>query len=922
MADSSSDEEVVVKKRTDRPKEDEEEEEEGEVEEGPPALKAAASDDDSDSDDDDSDEEEGGGGRGGGGGGQGNQEEEEDDEDSVDSDDSEADSRLRKGGRKRKAAAARGAAKKSRRRDARSRFLDQEAAVGGDEEDDEEEDVDSGDELTEREAEKLRQENLYKPRTRTNFEDMLVRDSDHQIEERFRAMARVSAHRTQDFYEEAGARQKGVTKQSLLPTPGVDTCMWRVKVKKNQEVPMVMSIIDMAKKMTAKKQRVGITAAIFAGTKGHVLIEARNEADASAAVRANSRFILSQRLEVVEYRYMATSLAVSESVAPKPLKHGQWVRFKRGLYKGDLARVIAILEGGSKVVIELVPRINYDDMARNPRAGNIYVVSAATRPSQKFFSASEAREHEVALHRGKHPGLNMPCDVACNLHYMNGYLVKEVKPESLQSENINATVEEVTKFGLGALTEDDGRGHEERLEEAQRAAEDTQEQQRKLLRVFEQGDAVKVVAGELRGVVCKVLGSDPTTGTVSVRPVQLSLGLPPKIELQAAQLANHVEVGQHVKVLDGLFAGETGMVQALLEDESGALSEPVVSILTDGENKEIRVRLGQVKESAEIAPGLSSLQGYALHDMVCYGYQRFGVIVWLGRESVKVLDSSGVVQNVPLGELQGNRNRRSQQMMAYDSMNNRVQTEDQVMVTDRGEHFQKRGAVKHIMGPTLWVFTKQEPRNSGIFVTRTRSVTLQNLVRRSAPVTFNALNTGAPQFQPQGAFGAPGGGRGGGGRGGGGGGRFGPRSNMDPLVGKTVRIKGKSEFKGQTGKVRSIKDNVVFVDLESGTRPKTVRVPRDSVTEDTAPAAAMGARGAGADYGVGMTPAWGLGRTPMHGGMTPMYGGATPALGGQTPALGGQTPMYGGQTPALYGAGGQTSSYAGGQTPRHQYQDG
>ncbi|EKU23098.1 transcription initiation protein spt5, partial [Nannochloropsis gaditana CCMP526] len=510
--------------------------------------------------------------------------------------------------------------------------------------------------------------------------------------------------------------------------------MWRVKVKKNQEMPMVMSIMDMARRMTAKKQRVGITAAIFAGTKGHVLIEARNEADASAAIRANSRFILSQRLEVVEYRYMATSLAVSEKVAPRPLRDGQWVRFKRGLYKGDLARVMAILEGGSKVVIEMVPRINYEDMARNPRAGNIYVVSAASRPGPKFFSASEAREHEVVLHRGKIPGLNMPCDVACNLHYMNGYLVKEVKPESLQAENINASVEEVTKFGLGALAEDDGRGHEERLQAAQREAEETQEQQRKNLRVFEQGDAVKVVAGELRNLVCRVLGSDPTTGTVSVRPVNPNLGLPVKIELQASQLANHVEVGQHVKVLDGLFAGETGMVQALLShDEHGApVPEPIVSVLTDGENKELRVRLGQVKESADVATGMSSLSGYSLHDMVCYGYQRFGVIVWLGRESVKVLDSSGVVQSVPLGELQGNRNRRSHQAAAYDSMNNRMQVEDQVLVTDRGEHFQKRGAIKHILGSSLWIFTKQETRNSGLFVVRTRAVTLQNLIRKNA----------------------------------------------------------------------------------------------------------------------------------------------------------------------------------------------
>jgi len=146
-----------------------------------------------------------------------------------------------------------------------------------------------------------------------------------------------------------------------------------------------------------------------------------------------------------------------------------------------------------------------------------------------------------------------------------------------------------------------------------------------------------------------------------------------------------------------------------------------------------------------------------------------------------------------------------------------------------------------------------------------------------------------------------------------------------------VRIKGKSEFKGQTGKVRSVKENVVLVDIESGTKPKTIRVGRESVAEDvpTKGTGGAGAGRAGSDaysMGTGMTPAWTYGRTPMHGGMTPMYGAATPMHGPNTPALhsgGGQTPAYAGAaTPALYGGGGQTPRHEGAYTPRHQYHDG
>jgi transcription elongation factor len=265
-------------------------------------------------------------------------------------------------------------------------------------------------------------------------------------------------------------------------------------------------------------------------------------------------------------------------------------------------------------------------------------------------------------------------------------------------------------------------------------------------------------------------------------------------------------------------------------------------------------------------------------------------------------------------------------------MNNRVQVDDQVTVTDRGEHFQKRGTIKHILGGTLWVHTKQEPRNAGVFVARARAVALQNLLRRTA-VQFNQLNTagvpGMGGMGPPGPMGGRGFGGAGGGRGGfgGGGGRgFGARANMDPLVGKFVRIRGKSEFKGQAGMVRSVKENVVFVDLETGTRPKTVKVDRSAVFEESRDARAGAGGGGGGHSGAGgvgaATPAWAGGRTPMYGAQTPMHGAATPMHGAATPMhQGGQTPsLYqGGQTPSLYNAGGQTPSY-GAYTPRHQYE--
>ena len=44
----------------------------------------------------------------------------------------------------------------------------------------------------------------------------------------------------------------------------------------------------------------------------------------------------------------------------QPVKVGQWVRVKRaGVHKGDLAKVLRLLEGSTKALLQMVPRPDY-----------------------------------------------------------------------------------------------------------------------------------------------------------------------------------------------------------------------------------------------------------------------------------------------------------------------------------------------------------------------------------------------------------------------------------------------------------------------------------------------------------------------------------------------------------------------------------
>lgn len=78
-----------------------------------------------------------------------------------------------------------------------------------------------------------------------------------------------------------------------------------------------------------------------------VYIEAYSESDVSACV-AKLQQLLSRKPELISYGIMPEVMDVGEKL-PKPITDGQWVRLKRGLYKGDLARVVGVVESGDKV---------------------------------------------------------------------------------------------------------------------------------------------------------------------------------------------------------------------------------------------------------------------------------------------------------------------------------------------------------------------------------------------------------------------------------------------------------------------------------------------------------------------------------------------------------------------------------------------
>ena len=119
------------------------------------------------------------------------------------------------------------------------------------------------------------------------------------------------------------------------------------------------------------------------------------------------------------------------------------------------------------------------------------------------------------------------------------------------------------------------------------------------------------------------------------------------ILMEPQRLVKSIHVGSHVKVRDGKFSGETGVVL-----ERGELDGDYVAvILTDCGGREITERLAHVHESNEISRGLDMLEGFELHDMILLTLGAVGVVTHVAKGTLQVLMSNGDVQMVRPSEV-------------------------------------------------------------------------------------------------------------------------------------------------------------------------------------------------------------------------------------------------------------------------------
>ncbi|CAK7207133.1 transcription elongation factor spt5 [Sporothrix eucalyptigena] len=709
-----------------------------------------------------------------------------------------------------------------------------------------------------------------------------------------------------------------VPRRLLLPSVE-DPSIWAVRCKEGKEREVVFSIMKRIEERFGTKDELGITAAFERGgpqsvMKGYIYVEALRQTDIMTALDGMLNVYPRNNLILVEIKDMPDLFRVTKTPTLEP---GAWVRLRRPLkYSGDLAQVLDVTENGLEARVRFIPRLDYgvreESMAsslaaKNGKAPRRPPGVPGPRPPQRLFSEVEARKRgpkNIMAH-------TQPNTYTYNSDYFeNGFLVKDIKLQQLIVKDVNPTLEEVTKFALGA---EDGTENLD-LKALAASLKDSNANV-----TYVPGDIVEVYEGEQKGVIGRATNIVGDIVTIAVTDGELR---GTTIEAPTKGLRKRFRTGDHVKVIGGRFRDDVGMVVKIDEDR--------VTLLTDQSNTEITVFSKDLREASDTG-GQGSLGQYSLLDLVQLDLSTVGCIIKIDRESLVALDQNGDKRTIMPSQI-SNLLPKNKMAVAADRNGSEIRLDD--VVKEYGG-MQRQGKIIHIHRSYVFMHSNSTTEDAGVFVARASNVSTvaakggrvnattggPDLSTMNPALKRNGNAPGGNQQAPQRVFG------------------------RDKALGQTVTIR-RGGYKGLLGIVKDTTDTHARVELH--TKNKIVTVPKadliykDKLTGRVIDITTRGGRGGhsggfGRGGGNGMpAPAWeGGGRTPQVGGMgdrTPAWGMAkasshTPAwnrndaAGARTPAWaadGSRTvnPYDGSRT--AYGSGSRTPAWnSGAKTPAY-----
>ncbi|KAI4867687.1 transcription initiation protein [Hypoxylon rubiginosum] len=775
--------------------------------------------------------------------------------------------------------------RQKRRRDRRNAFFDIEAEV--DDEDEGEDDEEAAEE----------NEGFIEPEEPGDFnEQSRLDDRRHRELDRQRdAITQEDLERAAEGYvrkygNRRAARGMGdptVVPQRLLLPSVDDPSIWGVRCKEGKEREIVQAIMKRVIERRRTRDQLAITGAFERGgpnsvMKGLIYIEAPRQSDVLAALQDMMNVYPRSKLILVDIKERPDLMRVQKTPTLEP---GAWVRLRKpAKHAGDLAQVLDITENGLDARVRFIPRLDYgvrDESFNANAVGKRKRPMPGPRPPQRLFNPDEAkRSHRTPTQSTTSGVWNYNGD-----EFERGFQVKDIKIQHLAVEDVNPTLEEVTKFASGG---EDGVENID-LKSLAASLKDSNANV-----AYLPGDVVEVYEGEQRGVVGKATNVQADIVTIEVTEGDL---VGQTIEVPTKGLRKRFHTGDHVKVIGGSrYRDEVGMVVNISEDR--------VTLLTDQTNTEITVFSKDLREASDIG-GQGSLGQFSLLDLVQLDPMTVGCIVKVDRETLVVLDQNGDARQVMPSQIA---NKLPKRKLAVAADRNGAEIRPDDVVKEYGG-MSRQGKIVHIHRTYVFCHTNTTNENAGIFVSKVSNVTTISAkggrLNANAGPDLSVMNP-ARKLNPGGTGNmAP------------------PKASFgrDKLIGQTVTIR-KGGHKGALGRVKDTTDTHARIELHSKGKvisiAKSDLTVRDSVTGreiknyDNRRPNQGGFPGrpsqGNSDWNGSRTPAGSASsRTPSW--KTPSAG----ANGGRTPAWNKGTD--GGRTPAWAGDGSRTvNPYDGSRT--------
>jgi len=679
----------------------------------------------------------------------------------------------------------------------------------------------------------------------------------------------------------AGAGSAIVPQRLLLPDREKDPRIFRMKCKPGKEREVLLSLQARIHERAASREPVQIFSAFERGghnspMAGNLYVEARRMEDVVAALEGITGAYMSFKPTMIPLDEMPDLLKTRKE---KQLEPGMYVRVRRGLYQGDLGKVEEVETNGTDVTVRLVPRLDYglNEDVNAPVVGGEEsnkrkrIKTSVQRPPPRLFSENEAKKRH-GRYLTRQPGLSANAWTYQNKTYVDGFLEDVFRISALQTEDVNPTLEEVTRFATSGA--EDGA---ENLDLQALAATLKESRSGEFL----PGDKVEVFRGEQKGITGRSIQVYGDVVKVRVDPGMGALaGL--TIDAPIKDLRKLFREGDHVKVIGGSkFTDEVGMVVRTRDDR--------VTILTDSNQQEITVFSKDLREATD-SGGAAADSKYDLLDLVQLDAATVGCVVQVARESLRVLDQTSSVRTLLPSNI-SNKIEKRRNAVATDRDGSEMKLEDTIK-EHSGE--QKSGRVLHLHRNFVFAQNRERSENAGVWVSRHSNVQVVAAKggKAGGGVDLSKMN---PALKQPGAMGGP----------------MPPpqQKGRDRLIGKTVKIRMGPQ-KGMIGIVKDAGPEEAKVELHAKNKIVPVKKAMLNIIDPNT--------GKAMDSGMQNLT---MGRPPPSTGRTPGY--ATGA-GGRTPAFamqGARTPAYaaggggGGRTPAWkQDVGARTPAYAGGQT--------